>query len=103
LAKGEDQQHVQNIGHDLQQLFVECAAYGLQLAHARATEIIELIAPIHLDHRLRYTMPGTTEIPNHQDLEDFCEDLMTKAFAAHRTAFPPKPAYALIPTATRNP
>jgi hypothetical protein len=33
------------------------------------TEVIELIAPVHLDHRLRYARPGYTELPNNQDLE----------------------------------
>jgi hypothetical protein len=73
-------------GHDMLQLFDQCAANGLQLDHPLARHIIETVAPVHLDHRLRYARPGTTQLPNYQDMESFCEELFHKAWEAQKAA-----------------
>jgi hypothetical protein len=76
LAKGENPDQVKKIGHDLLRLFTECRDQGLVLTHPRADWIINLIAPVHLDHRLRYIKSGETTLPNFDELNDFCEELI---------------------------
>jgi hypothetical protein len=76
LAKGEDPDKVRKIWHDLLTLFAQCREHGMTLAHPRADWIIDLIAPVHKDHRLRYITGGETELPSFAELDDFCTELI---------------------------
>jgi hypothetical protein len=76
LAKGEDPDKVKDIRHNLSKLFAKCRSRGLVLQHPRANWIIELIAPVHADNRLRYITSGETELPSFDELNDFCDELI---------------------------
>jgi hypothetical protein len=84
LAKDDSPSSVLDIRHDLIKLFDRCGRHGLQLEHPRTRDILDHIAPVHLDHRLRYARLGSTTLPSNSELEDFCVDLLNKTWPTLR-------------------
>lgn len=63
------------VRHSLKTLAEMARCHGMSFT-ARESEIIELIDAVHADHRLRYVKPGSTQMPQQTELEDFAEDIL---------------------------
>jgi hypothetical protein len=75
LATGSTLDDVEHLGHDLKKLRNRCRERGLTLSHPRANQILNMIAPVHKKHLLRYKRPGSITMPNDIEFNEFVSSL----------------------------
>jgi hypothetical protein len=76
LATGSSIEDVEDLRHDLKIISNLCSQRGLVQSHARAETVLDMIAPVHKQHLLRYKEPGGVMMPNDTEFNEFLSSLL---------------------------
>jgi hypothetical protein len=86
MATGSTLDQVEDLRHDLKKLSNRCRRSGLVLKHPRAKQVLNMIAPVHKQHLLRYKEPGGVMMPSDIEFNEFVSSLLEDIWPAIHSA-----------------